>query len=141
MDRADLHALVDTLPEGAIENAKRILEHLQVWPPQPAPETERMRQIRQEQMERMRRSMRPGTVGGGGGGGSFNPTTGYGLYGHTRWEDDTAVHDSYHFFKGQEIVLTERMRFTDDGKAIRYTFEAKGPKGDSILNEMTFDIG
>src|ERR1051326_4298238 len=33
MNRDDLHALVDTLPEGALEGAKRILEHLQVWPP------------------------------------------------------------------------------------------------------------
>jgi hypothetical protein len=73
MDRVDLHCLVDTLPEGAFENAKRMLEHLQVFPPKRSTEMERMRQIRLEQMG-MRQSIRPGTMGGGGGGGSFNPT-------------------------------------------------------------------
>ena len=82
----------------------------------------------------------PGTIGGGGGGGSFNPSTGYGHSGHTRWEDDTVVHDSYHFFKGHEIAVTERLRLAEDGKGIRYRVEAKGPKGEPILNEMTLGI-
>jgi hypothetical protein len=99
-----------------------------------------MREIRQEQMERMRRSIRPGTVGGGGGGGSLNPATGYGHYGHTRWEDDTLVQDSYHFFKGYEIAVTERLRFADDRKAIQYSLQAKGPKDEPTLTEITFDI-
>lgn len=140
MDRADLHRFIDTLPEGAFENAKRMLEHLQVFPPQPPPEVERMRQIRLEQMEKMRQGIRPGTMGGGGGGGSFNRTTGYGHSGHTHWEDDTLVHESHHFFKGYEIAITERLRFTDDGRAINYTHEAKGPKGEPAVNEMKFDI-
>ena len=66
MNRAALHALVDNLPDGALENATRILQHLQTWPPQRSPAMERMREIGQEQMERMRRSMGPGTGGGGG---------------------------------------------------------------------------
>ena len=57
--RDELHRLVDTLPEGALENAKRILDHLQVWPPQMSPEMGRMRQIQQEQVQQMRRSMTP----------------------------------------------------------------------------------
>lgn len=139
MNRGDLHALVDTLPDGALENAKRVPEQLQVWPPQPPQEMERMQQIRLDQIERMRRSMRPGTVGGGGGGGSFNPATGYGHSGQSRWEDDTLVHDSHHFFKGHEIVVTERLRLADDGKGIHYSSVAKGPGGgDTRLNETTF---
>ena len=141
MNRADLHALVDTLPEGALENANGILQHLQVWPPQPSPEMGRMREIRQEQMERVRRSMKPGTVGGIGGGGSFNPATGYGHSGHAGWEDDTAVHESLHFFKGHEITVTERLRLVHDGKAILYTHAAKGPKGEAVPIEITFEVG
>ena len=140
MNRGDLHALVDTLPEGALENAKRLLEHLQVWPPHQPPELERMRQIRLEQMERMRSSMRPGTIGGGSGGGSFDPGTRYGHTGYTRWEDKTAIHETHHLYKGHEIVVTERLSFRDDGAAIQYIHEARGPKGDPIQNEMTFDI-
>ena len=99
-----------------------------------------MRQIRHEQMERMGRSMRPGTSGGGGRGGSFDPSTGYGHSAHTRWEDDTVVHDSYHLFKGYEIAVTERLHFAEHGKAIRYTVKAKGPKGEPpVLNELIFN--
>src|SRR5258708_5229165 len=99
MDRDDLHHLVDTLPEGAVENARRMLEHLNN-PPQLSPEMERMRQIGKEQMEKMRQSIRPGTMGGGGGGGSFDPGTRYGHSGHTHWEDQTAVHVTHHLLKG-----------------------------------------
>ena len=136
MDRADLHRLVDTLPEGALENAQRILDHLQVWPPQLSPEMGRIRQIQQERLEQMRRSMKPGTAGGGGGGGGFDPTTGYGHSGHTHWEDGTLVHEAYHFFKGHEIAVTERLRFTDD----HYGIEAKGPNGDTYRSDWTFAI-
>jgi hypothetical protein len=150
MDRADLHALVESLPEAAFENANRILQHLQAWPPLPPPE-----------MERMRWPKGPGGVGGGfGGGGRLNrtaeyghpkdarwedaamvqefPSAGYGHCGNTRWEDSTVVQESCHFYKGHEIVVTERLQFADEGKAIQYTHEAKGPKGDPILNEMKF---
>jgi len=89
----------------------------------------------------MRRFKRPGTIGGFSGSGSFNPATGYGHSGHTGWEDDTAVHESLHFFKGHEIAVTERLRLIHDGKAIRYTHEAKGPKGDPVLNEVDFEVG
>jgi hypothetical protein len=140
MTRAELHALVDTLPDGALENTRRFLQQLQKWPSQPSPEIGRMREIGQEQMGRMSRSILPGTVGGGGGGGSFNARTGYGHSGHTHWEDDTVVHQAHHFFKGHEIVVSERLRFTDEGKAIHYAHEAKGPKGEPILNETTFDL-
>jgi hypothetical protein len=139
MDRADLHRLVDTLPEGAFENAIRILEHFQVWPPQPPPEMERMTAIRQEQMQRMRRSMRPGTGGGGGGGGIVR-SGGYGHSSHSRIEDGAAVMESYHFYKGHEIAVIQRLRCTDDNKAIHYTHEVRGPKGDTHLSEMTFDV-
>lgn len=139
MDRSDLHRLVDTLPEGAFEHAKRVLEHLQVWPPQPPPETERMRQIRREPLERMRQSMRTGTMGGGGAIGFMRPD-GYGHHSYSLWEDRTAVMVSHHFYKGHEIGVTERLRFTDDGEAIRYIHEATGPKGDTRLTEMTFPI-
>src|SRR5882724_764638 len=65
MTREELHLLVDSLPEAAIEPAKKGLQYFQIWPPQPPPEVERMQQ---EHREKMLRSMRPGTVGTGGGG-------------------------------------------------------------------------
>jgi hypothetical protein len=145
MDRAGLYALVDALPESAIANAMRVLTHLGL----PASEIELRRKTHRDRMqqkmhdrmqERMRRSSRPGTVGGIIGGGRFNPSTGYGHSGHTGWEDDTVVHETYHLFKTQEIAVTERLRLTDDGKGIHYRHQATGPKGDSIVSETTFDL-
>ncbi len=80
-------------------------------------------------------------MGGGGGGSSFNPATGYGHSGHTHWEDQTGVHETHHFFQGHEIAVTERLWFVDDGKAIGYTHETKGPKGEPVVSEMKFDVG
>ena len=140
MERADLHRLIDTLPEGALENANRMLEHLNIFPRQPSPEMERMRQISREQREKMRRLIRPGTLGGTGGVGSVNPSTAYCHSGDTRWEDQTAVHETNHLFKGHEITVTERLRIADDGKAIHYTHEAKGPKGEPIVSKIIFDV-
>jgi hypothetical protein len=115
--REELQRLVDTLPQGALENARQALQHFQIWPPQPPPELERMRQIRQEQMDRMRRSMQPGTMGGGGFGGTIHPG-GYGHSGHSRVEGDTAVNETHHFYKGYELEVTERLRVADNGKAL-----------------------
>ena len=97
--------------------------------------------IRREQFfENMKRSMKPGTAAAAGGGGSFNPTAGYGHSGHARWEGQTAVHETHHSFRGHEIEVTERLRLTDDGKLIHYTFQATGPNGDAIRNEIAFGL-
>ena len=139
MDRSDLHRLIDSLPEGALDAVRRMLQHFQTWPPQQPPEVERMRQIGEKQRERMLRSMRPG-MSGGGGGGSFNPATGYGHSAHTHWEENTVVVDSCHLFKGHEIAVTERIGFTNHGKAIRYACEVRGPGGEARRNETTFAL-
>ena len=84
--------------------------------------------------------MRPGTMGGGGGGGSFDTTSGYGHSGHTHWEDATVVHEGHHLFKGHEIAVSERLRLSEDGRAIHYIHEATGPKGDPVRNQITFTL-
>ena len=161
MNRANLHALVDTLAEGALENAERVLQPLQTWPPEP-PKMEQIGEIQREQIEPMKRIGLGGGGGGSsnrkwspeiermrekwqkrveGGGGSFHPVVGYGYSGRTRWEGDIVVHETYHLYKEHEIVVTERFRFTDDSQAIHYTHEAKGPKGDSVRNQNNFELG
>jgi hypothetical protein len=140
MDRSDLHRLVDTLPEGAFESAKAILERLQIWPSQPPPEMKRIEEIRQQHLERMRLSIRPGTTGGGGGGGMMH-SDGYGHCSHSRIEDGASVLESYHFCEGQEIFVTQRLRLSEDKLSIQYAHEVKGPKGDTHVTEMTFDVG
>jgi hypothetical protein len=115
--RNELHRLVDTLPEGALEAVRGTLEHFQTWTPQPPPEVERMNR---EHLERMRGSMRPGTSGTGGGGGSYSMGKGgkidSGSLGFTQWEDKTSVIETHRFHAGHEITITERLRMADDGR-------------------------
>jgi hypothetical protein len=142
MDRDELHRLVDTLPEGALEHAKRVLEHLQVWPPQQPPEVER---IQQENLERMRRSMRPGTAGTCGGGGSYTVGSGgkieNGAFSFSRTEDKTAVVETHRFHGGHEITIIERLRLAQDGKTLIYFHEITGPQGTTDRKEIRFDVG
>src|SRR6266481_1877502 len=37
MTREELHLLVDSLPEAALEPAEKALQHFQIWPRQPPP--------------------------------------------------------------------------------------------------------
>jgi hypothetical protein len=42
-NRESLHALIDTLPEAALESAERVLQNYQIWPPKPPIDVEKMR--------------------------------------------------------------------------------------------------
>jgi hypothetical protein len=69
--REELHKLIDSMPEGAIEAAHRTLSYLQVWPPTPPPDVQEMRRRMEERREVMQRQ-KPGTVAGSGGG-NYDP--------------------------------------------------------------------
>ena len=142
MSREELHRLVDTLPEAALEPAEKALQHFQIWPRQPPPEVERMQQ---EHQERMWRSMRPGTTGGAGGGGSYSTGSGgrvqSGHFSFSRWEDKTSVIETHHFHEGHEITVIERLRMDDDGRMLVYANEIVGPKGKTQGHEITFEVG
>src|SRR6478735_3592898 len=93
--REELHKLIDSMPDGAMEVAHRALANLQVWPPPGLPDMETIRkrheQHREEARNRMLAQQRPGTLGGFGGGGGYNPRTGSGSYGTNHWEGDTFI--------------------------------------------------
>jgi hypothetical protein len=141
MTRDDLHRLVDTLPEGALENTKRVLEHFQVWPPQESPDVER---IRREQLERMRRRMRPGIAGSGGGTSSYKAGAGGiiedGTFSSNRMEDNSSVTEMVRIYRGHELTITHRLRLDDKGKTLIYVHEVAGPKGRSERQEISFDV-
>jgi len=60
--RHELHALVDTLPDEAMEAAHRILSRLQAWPSPPAPDVHEMRKRVELRRREMRRGQKPGTI-------------------------------------------------------------------------------
>jgi hypothetical protein len=141
MNRDELHSLVDRLPEGALESAKRVLGHLQIWPPAPPAEVQR---AQQEQLERLRQSMKPGTSGSSGGGSSYTMGPGgriqAGAVSSNRVEDGMSVVETVRFYNGHEITITERMRLSGDGKALIYVSEVAGPRGKTDWREITFDV-
>jgi hypothetical protein len=142
MEREELHRLVDGLPEGAFEHARKMLDRLQTWPPQRPPEIEEMRKLQQE---RMRQAARPGFVSGGGGGGSYRLgedgriRNGHHSFGY--WEDRAAVRETHHFHEGIEITIRERMRLGENGKTLLYDNAIVGPDGKRYTQDITFALG
>lgn len=121
-DRESLRALVDTLPEGALPHAKRMLQHMQTWPPH--------------------LSCQGGFMGGGGGT-AFGMAGGgpirRGRHSSRRLEDGVEVYESRYVRDGHEITSIERFRMSEDGKTLSYTQEISGP-GHSLQNTIDFDV-
>jgi Clp amino terminal domain, pathogenicity island component len=129
--RDSLHALVNTLPDGALQHAKRMLEHLHVWPPS-AP-------LR----ERMSKGFRPGAVTASGAFGGWTSGPGGevedGDFSSTRVEDGAVVVETHRIHRGHEITLIERLRLSEDGKTLAYSQEIHGPKKE-FRHEIEFDV-
>ena len=141
MSRQELHRLVDTLSEAALEPAEKSLRYFQKWPPIAPPEIER---IGQERKERMLRSMPPGTSGKGMGGASYTVGCGGRVQGRLSFshsEKGGPVVETHHFHQGHEITITERLRMDDDGRMLVYANEIVGPKGKTQSHEITFEVG
>src|SRR5512138_3841024 len=111
--REDLHKLVDSLPEGAIEAAQRTLSHLQIWPPAPPPDIQEMRQRMQQRMEeRRQRGMQrqtPGMIGACGGGSNYDFDRGSASSSFSHWDDDTFVTETLRRHTGHEFTVVERV--------------------------------
>ena len=76
--REQLRTLIDSLPEGAMEAAHRMLIHLQVWPPPAPPGPEGMKQRLKERRTQVRQAQKQGIIAGAVGGGNYDPTKGVG---------------------------------------------------------------
>ncbi len=111
--REELHTLIDSMPEGAIEAAHRILSQAQVWPP-PRP---------------ARQTFVTQTRSGDGRPSSSSLQ---------HWDGDTLVTERRHHFKGHELMVIERIRV--DGQRLTYKHEIEGPGGKCEEREITFDI-
>ena len=140
--REELHNLIDSMPDGAIEAAHRALADLQKWPPPALPDMETMRkrqeQHREETRKRMVAQQRPGTLGAFGGSGNYNPTTGSGSYGTSQWEGDTFIVQTYRQHHGHELMVIERIRL--DGQHLIYKHEVIGPGDKRDEREIVFDL-
>jgi len=131
MSRDELHRLVDTLPEGALEPAKQALEHFRIWPQQPF-----------LQIERMRQKYRTTGIGVGNENysGSSDGQVPSGRFYINHWEKNTAVVETHIFHDGHEVIVTERLGIGDDGKSLAYENEIIGPKGTAYSQKLSFDV-
>src|SRR5262245_49813516 len=112
--REELHKLVDSLPEPAIEVAHRFLSNLQIWPPRPP--IDREKQIRMTEMRTA-----AGTKAG-----------------FSRWDSDTYVVSTYRHIGGHELEIVESMRV--QGEHLIYKVEITGPGGKREEREIRFDV-
>ena len=140
--REDLHKLIDSLPEGAIEAAHRTLSHLQIWPPAPPPGVEEMRHSMRQRMDERRRELmqrqRPGMIAGFGRSSNYDPDRGSASSSFSHWDGDTFVEETLRRHKVHEFTVAERVRV--DGMHLIYKHEITGPGGKHDEREITFDL-
>jgi hypothetical protein len=140
--REELHTLVDSMPDGAIEAAHRALSHYQVWPPTPPPGVEEMRQSMRKRMEERRREVmqrqKSGTIAGFGGGGNYDPERGVASSSFSHWNGDTFVTETLRRHKGHEFTVIESIRV--DGTQLIYKHEITGPDDQRDGREIIFEM-
>src|SRR5215831_20641865 len=99
--RQELHKLVDSMPEAAIETAHRFLSALQVWPPRPPVEAGKKIMMTETRTASGTRA------------------------GFSRWDGDTYVVETHRSVRGHELTIVERLR----GEHLIYKHEVTGPGG------------
>jgi hypothetical protein len=125
--REELHKLIDSMPEGAMEAAHRMLSHLQVWPPPGPPQ-------RVEKRIQVMHAPTPGTIAGFAGGGNYDPAKGLAYSSHSHWENDWHVHEVLR----PPLKIVERTRV--DGQRLIYRHEVQGPGDKRNAREVVFDL-
>jgi hypothetical protein len=136
--REELHKLIDSMPEAAMEAAHRVLSQLQVWPPPAPPGAEEMRQRMKERRIQVMQAQKPGTTAVFGGGGNYDPAKGVGYSSISHWEDDWHVHEVLRRHHGHELSIVERTRV--DGSYLIYRHEVQGPGAKRDEREVVFDL-
>ena len=123
-DREHLHALVDSLPEGALESAQTYLQAIQIWPPKEPEYPPEVQQHRKE-MEAKRDKFLKGPASGTWAIDSKNkshPSFGTGEH---NWETGEYTIRTFHVHYDFPMEITERIRLKDD-QTLEYDFHISG---------------
>jgi len=114
--REELHKLVDSIPDAAIDAAHQVLSRFQSWPPPPT----------QYGPDRKIRTTEVRTATGS-------------RAGFSRWDgDDTYVVETHRAIRGYELTIVERLHV--EGERVIYKHEVTGPGGKHDEREITFEI-
>ena len=127
--REELHSLVDSLPEKALDLAGQMLNSFQTWPPvhNVPPELELMR------------GGRTGMLQGSVGAGNYRQVTRSGSSSRTHWDGDTLVVQTRHYHLGNLLDVTQSIRLIEN-KHLVYKHEVSGPNGKTGEHEIRFEI-
>jgi hypothetical protein len=141
--RESLRELVDTLPEGALESAERVLRNYQIWPPKPPIEVEQMRERVEElfkkNIEEQIARTRRGVIGSHSMSTRFEPD-GDGGASMSTSEGQSSVTFELRIFRGHRLEIEERLRMSEDNKSLLYTQAITGPDGKVSRYEVAFEV-
>jgi hypothetical protein len=143
--RDELHRLVDSLPEGALQPAEQMLIHLQAWKPeQPVrmmpPELQRLRKdLMRRRMESFTDADRVGLTTGFNRSGNYSLAEGSGSSSQTHWEGNTLFVQTRHDHRGHVLDVEQRIRLQDD-KHLIYKHHVVGPGKKSVEHEVAFEV-
>jgi hypothetical protein len=113
--REELHKLVDSIPDAAIDAAHQVLSRFQSWPPPPTPYG----------ADRKIRMTETRTAAGT-------------RAGFSSWDGDTYVVGTHRSVRGHELTIVESIRV--EGEHLIYKHEVTGPGGKRDEREITFEL-
>jgi hypothetical protein len=131
--REELHNLIDSLPEQAIQAAYRVLSYVQ------APSISGdMRHLLQTGLLRLRPLTKPGVAPEFGGSSHYDLDRDSGAFSSTYWDGDVYVQETYHRHHGHPVAVIERIRI--HGERLIYKCQVKGPGDKRDEREIVFDL-
>jgi len=133
-DREHLHALVDSLPEGALESAQTYLQAIQIWPPKEPEYPPEVQQHRKE-MEAKRDKFLKGPASGTWAIDSKNKSHASFGTGEHNWETGEYTIRTFHVYYDFPMEITERIRLKDEDQTLQYDFHISG-----LGNEHSFGL-
>jgi len=126
--REHLHALVDSLPEGALESAQTYLKAIQTWPPKRSEQRPEVVERRKE-LEEKRDKFLKGRAGGGTGVWLIdrnNKTHASCDNSDHNWETGELTVRTFRVHYDFPMEITERFRMRDNGTTLEYEFHISG---------------
>jgi hypothetical protein len=127
-DREHLHALVDSLPEGALESAQTYLNAIQTWPLKEPERHPRVAQIRSE-LEQKRDKFLKGHRGVGTAFWAVDrKNKSHASCGDTEqnWETGELTVRTFRVHYDFPMEITEQFRMRDDDHTLEYEFHIDG---------------
>ena len=132
--REHLHALVDSLPEGALESAQTYLTAIQIWPPKKPELPPDVKQRRTELEAKRDKFLKGGASGTWAIDGNNKSHVSFGTS-EPNWETGEYTIRTFRIHHDFPMEITERLRPKDDYKTLEYEFHISG-----LGNEHSFAL-